>query len=75
MLKYLDFSKVFDMVSHCHLPVKTKNLGISKKKKIVNCARFFYRTMKVKIGNNYSEIQYTLWCSSGIRKRTFNIHK
>ena len=28
---YLDFNKAFDTVSHYHLQVKIKNLGISKK--------------------------------------------
>ena len=27
--------------------------------------------MKVKINNNYSEIEYTLWCSSGFSTGTF----
>ena len=54
---YLDFNKAFDTVSHCHLQLKIENLGISNK--IVNIIQCFLtgRTMKVKIGNNYSKTQ------------------
>ena len=53
---YLDFSKIFDTVSHYHFLVKKKNFGISKKKESKYC-KIFLRdgTMKVKIDDNYSE--------------------
>ena len=61
---YLDFSKAFDLVSHC-LFVKIENLDNSRKKskhfKILTD-----RTMKVKISKNHSETQnIPFWCSSG----------
>ena len=52
---YLNFSKIFDTLSHYRLPVKKKS-GISKNSKC--CKTFFVRIMKVKIGNNYFESQY-----------------
>ena len=53
----LEFSKAFDTVSHYHLLVKMRNLGIFSK--LINMRRYFLtcRIMKVKIGNNYSKIQ------------------
>ena len=54
---YLDFSKAFDTVFHYCLLVKMKSFDISKN--IISIVRYFLtdRTMKVKIGNNYSETQ------------------
>ena len=52
---YFDFSETFHMVSHYHLLVKMKNLVISPKYS-KHCKIFLTdRTIKVKIGNNYSE--------------------
>ena len=63
--------------------VKMKNLGISKKKKknkkshIVDILKYFLtdRIKKIRIGNNYSEIEYTFWCSSEIKTKTFMVQK
>ena len=52
---YLDFRKEFDKGSYYRLLGKIKYLAISTK--TVNTQRYFDRTMKVKIGNSYSETQ------------------
>ena len=52
---YLNFNKTVTMVSHYHLLVKKKNLGIFFKYAIF--PEMFDQTMKVKIGSNYCERQ------------------
>ena len=52
---YLDCNKAFDMISHYYLLVEMKNLGIFLN--YVYYKILIKRTMKVKIGNNYSETQ------------------
>ena len=52
---YLDFSKAFDTVSHYRLITKMRNFGISGN--IINIVKDFLsnRTMKVKVGNAFSQ--------------------
>ena len=57
---FSDFKKVFYTVSHYSLLGKTKKMDGSKI--ILNIVSYFllHRRTKVKIGNNYSEIQNIL---------------
>ena len=69
MFCFGDLRKIFDTLFLSRLPVKIwkqKNFSISKKK-IVSILRYFLTeiTIKVKIGYNYSETEYILWCSWG----------
>ena len=54
---FSDFRKAFYTVSHYSLLGKTKKMGSSKI--VLNIVSYFllHRSMKVKIGNNYSETQ------------------
>ena len=55
---YLDFSSASNSISHYHLLVKRKNLGVSKKKTNSKYYKMlFNRLMKEKFGNNYSKTQ------------------
>ena len=55
---YLDFSKAFDSVSHYRLLVKMQNYGISEK--LINIVKYFLanRTMRVRVGNEFSDLKH-----------------
>ena len=57
---YFDFSKAFDSVRHHRLLVKLKNFGIPDD--ILGIVENFVagRSMRVKVGDEYSEIKYIL---------------
>ena len=65
---YLDFSKVLDMLSFTSENEKLSYFFKKKKKeKKLIFSDIFDRTMKVKIGDNYFQMQNTTFqCSSGI---------
>ena len=57
---YFDFSKAFDSVPHHRLLVKLRNIGVPEE--IIGILEDFlvWRSMKVKVGDAFSEIKYIL---------------
>ena len=66
---YLDSCKVFVISLSFNSKIKI-TLGISKNNSKY-CKILFNRTMKVKIGDNFSETEFTCWCSSRISTGSF----